>query len=80
MKFAAIVSLASVVTLAAASPWATPTMTATTTQTLTITSLPPESTGAGSCTTGPIQCCESVATVSLQPALLCWCMEPGADQ
>ena len=57
--------------LAAATPnvekrWAIPTTTATSTKTVTVTAPATTATPAGSCSTGGLQCCESVESVSIR--------------
>ncbi|OSD08046.1 fungal hydrophobin [Trametes coccinea BRFM310] len=59
------VTVASVAVLAVATPnvkrWNTPTSTPTTTKTITVTATAPAVTQpASSCSTGPVQCCDSV--------------------
>ncbi|KAJ8487015.1 hypothetical protein ONZ51_g4462 [Trametes cubensis] len=64
-RFTSFVSVASLAALAAATPaqkrWDTPTPTVT----ITVTATPPAATPpASSCSTGPIQCCNSVSQVN----------------
>ena len=62
----ALVSFATLATLAAATPWNTPTTTATTTTTITVTATAPATTQTGTtCSTGPVQCCQSTELVRL---------------
>ncbi|RPD65520.1 fungal hydrophobin [Lentinus tigrinus ALCF2SS1-7] len=66
-RTSATLSLISLLTLAVATPWNTPTTTPGTTVTVTITSTAPATTvtePAGDCSTGPIQCCDSVEEAS----------------
>ncbi|KAI9063611.1 fungal hydrophobin [Trametes sanguinea] len=62
------VTVASVAVLAVATPyekrWNTPTTTPGTTKTITVTAPAPTSTSTSTCSTGDIQCCNSVESAS----------------
>lgn len=66
----ATITLLALSTLAVATPapadkrWGTPTTTPAVTKTITVTAPATTVTDAGSCNTAPIQCCQSVESVS----------------
>ncbi|KAL5522502.1 SC3_4 [Sanghuangporus baumii] len=60
MLFTKYASLLAPPLLAVATPWATPTTKATSTTTVSVTATSTATEPASQCTTGPIQCCNSV--------------------